>query len=87
MLRQPLDRFGTLLDGQHLHGIRLDLGYLFGIISFDKFAQDIYELSDKLVLTICSHYSLHSRYFPCFLSFLYVYSSTFFLVVLLYLYC
>ena len=87
MFGQPLDCFGAFLYGQHLHGIRLDLGYLFGIIGFDKFAQDIYELSDKLVLSVCCHSDLHSRYFPCFLSCLYVYSSTFFLVVLLYLYC
>ena len=53
MFGQPLDCFGAFLYGQHLHGIRLDLGYLFGIIGFDKFAQDIYELSDKLFLSVC----------------------------------
>ena len=52
MLGQPLDCFGTLTDGEHLHGIGLHLRHLFGIIGFDKFAQDIYELSDKLVLIL-----------------------------------
>ena len=67
MLRQPPDRFGTFLNGQHFYSTCGNLGHLFGIISFDKFAQDIHELSDTQTDNSLSSvvYSKYMEDVPC----------------------